>query len=110
MSTSGTKHDQGKPPLELIPTAALLEIAKVLEFGRKKYAADNWRQGFAWRRLIGACLRHLYSFSSGEDKDPESGLSHLAHAGCCVLFLLEHYLMDLGEDDRYRYLHSGDER
>lgn len=100
---TGTKHDQGKPPLELIPTQALMEIAKVLEFGRRKYAADNWRGGFAWRRLIGAALRHLYAFSGGEDRDPESGISHLAHAGCCILFLLEHYLVGLGTDDRYQY-------
>lgn len=99
------KNDAGKAPFELLPTAALTEICKVLEFGKKKYAADNWRDhgGFAWRRLIGAGLRHLFAFAGGEDNDPETGFSHIAHLGCCVLFLLEHILKGLGNDDRFKY-------
>lgn len=99
----GTKHDAGKPRPELLPSAALLEVAKVLEFGSRKYEDDNWRKGFKWKRLYGAALRHLLAHKEGEDKDPESGITHLAHATCCLLFLLEHELKGLGEDDRYKY-------
>lgn len=62
----------------------------------------NWRKGFTWGRLSGAALRHLFAWIGGEDKDPESGLSHLAHAGCCVLFALTHELQGLGTDDRFK--------
>lgn len=98
----GTKHDGEKIRLELLPTRALEEIGKVLTFGAKKYDAWNWAKGFAWSRLIGATFRHLFAFARGEDRDPETGLSHLAHAGCCILFLLEHVLGGLGTDDRYK--------
>lgn len=98
----GTKHDGGKIPVELLPTQALEEIAKVLDFGQRKYDRFNWAKGFKWSRLIGAAMRHLFAWQRGEDLDPESGLSHLAHLGCCVLFLLQHQLSSLGEDDRYK--------
>lgn len=98
----GTKHDDGKVPLALLPFDGLTEVGKVLQFGAKKYAPDNWRGGFTWRRLISATLRHVFAFAKGEDVDPETGISHLAHAICCLLFLLEHQLHKLGTDDRYR--------
>lgn len=98
----GKKFDTGKPPMALLSGVALLEIAKVLEFGAKKYAPDNWRGGFAWRRVGSAALRHLFAWLNGEDKDSETGLSHLAHCGCCILFLLEFEVMKTGSDDRYK--------
>lgn len=101
-SAGGTKFDTGKPRLELLSSAAMVEIAKVMTFGAKKYDAHNWRKGFAWSRLLGAALRHTLAFLGGEDKDPETGLSHIAHAACCLMFLLEHEADKLGVDDRYK--------
>ena len=100
------KFDQNKSPLELLPPDALFAIADVLAFGAKKYATHNWAKGFAWSRLSGAALRHLFAWSRGEKADPESGLSHLAHAGCCLLFLLDHEILKLGVDDRRQYTTS----
>lgn len=102
VSTPALKFDNEKIPVELLPTQALEEIGKVLAFGRKKYDAWNWSKGFKWSRLIGAAMRHLFAWQRGEDKDKESGLSHLAHLGCCVLFLLQHEISGLGEDDRHK--------
>lgn len=99
---TGQKHDQEKPRTDLLPTAPLLKIAEVLGFGAKKYDAHNWRGGIEYSRLLGAALRHLLAFNDGEDIDPESGLSHLAHLGCCVLFLLEQEAKGTGVDDRYK--------
>jgi hypothetical protein len=100
------KHDQEKNRLDLLPIRPLEEIGKVLTHGAVKYTENNWRNGFKWSRLIGAAMRHLFSFARGEDNDPETGLSHLAHLGCCVLFLLEHKLSSLGEDDRWKNLNQ----
>lgn len=100
--TGALKEDSEKTRVELVSFTGLEEIGKVLATGAKKYEADNWRKGFAWRRLIGALLRHTFAFARGEDFDPETGLSHMAHAGCCVLFLLEHQLCGLGQDDRHK--------
>lgn len=94
------KLDSDKVPLELLPFESLIEVGKVLAFGAQKYGRYNWRQGMEWTRLVGAILRHLSAWMLGEDKDPESGLSHLAHAGCGILFLLAYELKTIGTDDR----------
>ena len=84
----GTKYDSGKPRMDLLDTYAIEQLAKVLTFGAEKYAAHNWRQGLPKSRLIAAGLRHIFAYLRGEDTDPESGLSHIAHAMCCCMFLL----------------------
>lgn len=98
----GTKDDFDKPPLQLIPTEALESVAQVLAFGAKKYDAHNWRNGMKLGRCVGAALRHCYAWLRGEDKDPESGLPHLAHALCMLMFALNLSLTGDGEDDRWK--------
>ena len=84
---AGTKHDQGKQRMDLIDPDALEGIAKVLTFGAQKYEAHNWRQGISNSRLVAALLRHLFDILRGEYVDPESGLPHIDHVGCCWMFL-----------------------
>jgi hypothetical protein len=95
------KHDGEKIPLDLLPVEALWEIGKVLQYGATKYSAQNWRNGFKWTRLYGAILRHLFAWATGDGIDEETGLSHLAHAGCGILFLITHEKLNLGVDDRW---------
>ena len=103
---TAVKYDSGKTDWSLMPWEAVAEINKVLEFGAKKYAAYNWTQGdgFNYTRILGSLLRHIFAWSRGEDLDPESGLSHLAHAGCNVLFLLYYnrYKDRYNNDDRFK--------
>lgn len=87
-NSPGTKYDGNKSPLSMLPYGSLKAIAAVMEHGRKKYGRDNWRKGIEWSRVVDAALRHIGAFYDGERIDPESGLSHLAHAGCNVLFFL----------------------
>jgi hypothetical protein len=96
------KYDDGKMPLNLLSAEALLQTAAVLKFGADKYHAHNWRDGFAWSRPLAAAMRHIMAFNDGEDRDPESGLSHLAHAACCIMFLLEFEKTHPELDDRYK--------
>lgn len=100
-SNKGLKYDQEKIRLDLISTIAEEEIAKVLTFGAKKYSAHNWRYGMHWSRLLRAARGHLNAFMRCEDTDNETGITHLAHAGCCIMFLLEYYLTGNGVDDRW---------
>jgi len=83
----GVKFDGDKRDFTLLPWDAVEEIVKVLEFGAAKYARDNWKH-VAADRYVKAAFRHLVAYSQGEANDQESGLPHLAHLGCCVLFLL----------------------
>jgi hypothetical protein len=91
-----------KPRLELVPWAAVTEIAEVLTFGAEKYDANNWCRGARWGRYFAALCRHIFAWWGGEEKDPETGKSHLAHAGCCLLFLMEYQRNNWGSDDRFK--------
>lgn len=101
---SGIKHDQDKPRMDLLDRFAIEQLALVLGFGAQKYAAHNWRNGLEYSRLVAAALRHIHAFNSGEDNDPESGLPHLAHAMCCLMFLLGMTQERPDMDDRYKTL------
>lgn len=100
--SGATKHDQERTQLDLLSVTWLFGVGAVLTFGAKKYAAHNWRKGMAYSRLISASLRHILAFASGEDLDPETGLSHLYHASCCLMFLSELSITHPQCDDRYK--------
>lgn len=95
-----TKHDANKPRYDLIPPDALDSIAQVLAYGADKYSPRGWEKGTSWGRYFAACMRHLWAWWRGERLDPESALPHLAHAACCVMFLLAYEIREVGEDDR----------
>ena len=94
------KFDQGKPRVDLVPPEAVLELARVLGFGAQKYDARNWELGMEWSRPYAAAIRHLLSWWSGENLDPESGLPHLSHALCNLTFLVTYTVKNTGTDDR----------
>ena len=98
--TNGTKDDKQKLPYHLVPWDAVDEVVDVLRIGAAKYAERNWEKGMDWSRMFSAACRHLKAFWLGEDCDPETGKSHLAHAACCALMLLAYYLRQKGTDDR----------
>ena len=86
----GVKADAGKARWDLIPFKALQRTVEVLTYGAIKYAPENWRKVPDQRaRYYAAALRHLVAWWGGERLDPESGLPHLGHASCCLMFLNE---------------------
>lgn len=85
--TKGIKYDSDKLRYSLIPWSALKEVVKVLEFGAKKYAVDNWKQ-IDPQRYKDAAMRHLVTILEGEWLDEESQLPHAAHCICCLLFII----------------------
>lgn len=98
---AGVKFDTDKPRMDLIPSEALKEVAKVMTFGAEKYGDHNWREGMDWHRMYGAAQRHLNDWNTGRDHDDETGLPELAHAACCILMLLSYQKTNTGKDDRY---------
>jgi hypothetical protein len=96
----GSKFDAGKSRLDLLPPEPLTEIGDVLGYGADKYGERNWERGMSWGRCFGALLRHLFAWWRGEEFDPETGFSHLAHAGCCLMFLMAMRARQVGTDDR----------
>lgn len=95
------KQMGGKVRWEYLPMLALEEVAKVRMHGAAKYDTWDWMKGRKWGDYVGALWRHLYRWwYLREDKDKDSGLHHLAHLACTVLFLLEFAMMKVGVDDR----------
>jgi hypothetical protein len=97
----GLKYDSDKPDYSLLSSVAIDELAKVLTFGKVKYSAHNWRKGITASRLLAAALRHVFSYLRGETYDPETGLSHMAHAMCCCMFIIELKITSPEFDDRF---------
>ncbi|WP_282026835.1 dATP/dGTP diphosphohydrolase domain-containing protein [Limimaricola cinnabarinus] len=98
--TDGRKDDGGKIRMELIPPELLTAVGSILTFGAVKYAPRNWELGMDWSRVYGALLRHLNAWWAGEQTDPETGKSHLWHAGACISFLIAFEQRGSGNDDR----------
>lgn len=84
------KKDLGKPKLHLVPTEIINCIARVREYGIKKYKdPDNWKK-VEKERYIDAMFRHLIEYVKDNNSiDNESGLPHLWHLACNVSFLCE---------------------
>lgn len=89
-SGGGVKGDSGKDRWDLLPWAETEQVVKVLTFGAKKYDDNNWQKVTEKPRYIAAAFRHIIARVKGEHMDQETGLPHLAHAVCCLLFLLWH--------------------
>lgn len=87
--SGGLKLDDRKVDYSLADVEAEREVAAVLTVGAIKYDRGNWvHVEDAGNRYYSAVRRHLDAFRAGERLDPETGLHHLAHAACCVHFLL----------------------
>lgn len=101
--TGGVKGD--KPvQMSLIPVEALAEVAALYAQSQAKYppinGKANWAHGYNWRLSYDAAQRHLMRFWYGEDTDPESGLSPLAHAAFHLNTLMAFQARGIGTDDR----------
>lgn len=85
-----SQYGMKKPPFHLIPQPFLVILSKVMNLGASKYGPFNWRtNSVAASVYIAAAMRHIASYYDGEDKDPESGVSHLAHAAACMAILID---------------------
>jgi hypothetical protein len=93
-TSKGRKFDGDKLEFGLLPPLALEEVVRVLTFGAKKYERNNWQKvPESKRRYFDAMERHIWAWKKGEKLDTESGIHHLAHAMCCLMFLYEHDIL-----------------
>ena len=83
------KADCGKPQLSLVPMKILEAIARVREYGNRKYKSkDNWKT-VEIERYRDAAFRHWAQYiDDPQSRDEESGLPHLWHVACNISFLI----------------------
>lgn len=95
------KHDEGKYDPTMLTQEMIEAVSRVRMFGAVKYGRNNFKKtGFKYTRSLAAALRHIFKFLSGEDNDTESGLSHLAHAICCLEHCIYDQIHHPEQDDR----------
>ena len=94
------RYNEGKLQWSMIDFKSLEGMVKVLEMGAQKYSRNNWKLGMPVTQVCESLMRHLFAFMSGEDKDPESGESHMSHVLVNAMFV-EYIMKERSEfDDR----------
>lgn len=90
MDEQTAKADAGKPRLTLVPRKIIFAIAKIREYGTKKYKdPENWKL-VSIERYRDAAFRHFMAYlDDPQGVDEESGLPHLSHLACNIAFLCE---------------------
>lgn len=98
MSNQDAKFDGGKAQLTLVPTQIFFDIARIREYGVKKYKdPENWKR-VEIERYRDAMYRHWLAYvNDPHGLDEESGMPHLWHVACNCAFLCE---MEKGKYDK----------
>lgn len=92
----GLRYNKGKLRWSLLPWDALKVLVQVYEKGAEKYAPRNWERGMSYTSVYDCLQRHLFAWWSGESRDAESGLPHLAHVVWNALALLTYEVRGIG--------------
>ena len=106
----GGKLDMGKARIDLIAPELIFAVALVSTAGLAKYPDRNWEKGMKWGRMFAACMRHAWAWWGGKlptnmnyllgELDGETKMSHLWHAGWCIMALIAYEQRGVGTDDR----------
>ena len=84
------KADNGKPQCRLVPSEIVRCVARIREYGLKKYGDKESWKSVSIERYQDAMYRHLLAYiENPTGVDEESGLPHLWHLACNVAFLCE---------------------
>ena len=92
MNKEEAKEYTGKINYCLVPRRILTAVARIREYGNRKYASggpNNWKnvEPERWRE---AAFRHFLAYLDDPlGMDEESGLPHLWHLACNIAFLCE---------------------
>lgn len=90
----GKHFSKGKPPVHLIPSEAIIAMARGFEYGANKYGEYNFREGIKWTEITSSLNRHYLAFMQGIDIDEESGLPHVYLIGAnfaMLTYMIEHF-------------------
>ena len=83
------KFDGEKVRLDLVEPSLIEAIGKVRTYGVKKYTDEqSWRK-VEKPRYVAAAMRHFEAYRKGEINDAESGMPHLWHCACNLMFPIE---------------------
>ena len=91
-----------KASLRYIPMSVWPHDGAAHAVGAAKYGPFNWRDDpVEAMTYIEASLRHLIAYAAGENLDPESRVSQLAHVRACCAILMDAELHGTLIDNRH---------
>lgn len=99
-NNTGAKREKMRlPRYDQLPARIVNDAyGRVAEFGAIKYDNLNWTKGLPQSQIASSLQRHLWAYMEGEERDPESGLSHLDHLLWNAVALLYHNHYNLCDD------------
>ena len=80
------RYNEGKLKWSMVHYQSLAPLVRVLMYGEKKYARDNWKKGLNREEILDSMMRHLTALIDGQEIDPESGEHHIGHIMCNCMF------------------------
>lgn len=80
------RYNEGKLKWSLVHFESLEPMVRVLMYGAKKYAPDNWKKGLPKKEILNSMMRHMIALIDGQEVDEESGEHHIGHIMCNCLF------------------------
>ena len=83
---SGATRSKMDVRWDLIPAAALRQVAEVFEVGARQHGDRNWEKGMPAMVCYNHAQDHLHAWMAGD-----KGCNHLAHA-CTNLLMMIHSL------------------
>jgi hypothetical protein len=97
IKTEAIRYNVGKPQFSLVDYGALIPMIRVLEFGAKKYARNNWRKGLSKENLLDSMMRHVGELidavnTGGDELDHESQIHLIGHIMCNAMFYSKLYV------------------
>jgi hypothetical protein len=102
-SETGGQKGQKLARFDLMPPAALWEVAETYGRGALKYSDPyNYMKGYNWSLSYQAMMRHANAFWAGQSRDPKDGNHHLASVVWHAFALMQFERQELGTDDRVR--------
>ena len=108
-ASKALKNDSGKPEYSNLPRKALLEVVRVMTYGKQNYGKYNYSGEIESSRLTDALERHLNKYLINEDID-ESSYHHIAHVAANALMLLDGILTKQVIDDRNKIYKSNEQK
>ena len=94
-------HGRKKVRYFFVPAIFSAVVGVVMELGAKKYGPFNWRADqIKASDYIDAIHRHIDDWADGQDLDPESRTTHLAHVAACCAILIDAQAVGTLIDDR----------
>jgi hypothetical protein len=89
---SGGQQSTIEGRFDLIPPVAMFELAKIMEYGARRYAPNNWRK-IPIDDHVNHALSHLFAYLAGDRQD-----DHLGHALARMAMAVEMQNTTLGQD------------